>query len=220
MSALLAGLTLLMIGDSHMASNKNLIATLQDQLMAQGATVAGYGACGVPPGAWVVPRRATCGNAQRVQNGPVKVDATPAAMTWSIDALLAQHHPKLLIVEIGDALAGYGDKEMRRGYIAEQVALLTDKVRAAHVACIWIGPSWGTEGGPFFKTFARVKEFSDYLATVVGPCQYVDSLTLSKPGEWATFDGQHYTVPGYQKWGLALSGAIVNTVTVKALVKK
>jgi hypothetical protein len=141
-------------------------------------------------------------------------------MSWSIDTLIQQTHPNLIVVEIGDALAGYGDRELRRGYVSEQVALLTDRIKAHHLPCVWIGPGWGTEGGPYFKTFARVKEYSDYLATQVAPCEYIDSLTLSKPGEWPTFDGQHYTVPGYQKWGAALSTVILQSATVKGLAKK
>ena len=39
MNALLAGLTILVIGDSHMVTSGYLITTLHDDLLAQGATV-------------------------------------------------------------------------------------------------------------------------------------------------------------------------------------
>ena len=67
----------------------------------------------------------------------------------------------------------------------------------------------GNGGGPYFKTYARVKEMNDFLSTHVAPCRYIDSLKFAQPGEWNTFDGQHYSLPGYQKWGTAIDGEIV-----------
>lgn len=49
---------------------------------------------------------------------------------------------------------------------------------------------------------------SSFLATNVAPCTYIDSLTFSKPGEWITTDGQHFTIDGYQKWAKAIGGAL------------
>ncbi len=126
----------------------------------------------------------------------------------------------MLVVVNGDTMAGYGVKEMPREFISRQVAQLTARITAEKIACIWIGPSWGTEGGPFFKTYARVKELSDYLATIVSPCQYVDSLQLSKPGEWPTFDGVHYNTLGYQKWGAALTQVLIQDAASHAVTKR
>jgi len=42
----------------------------------------------------------------------------------------------------------------------------------------------------------------------VAPCTYIDSLTFSKPGEWGTTDGQHFTVAGYKSWANAIGGAL------------
>ena len=49
---------------------------------------------------------------------------------------------------------------------------------------------------------------SAFLAANVAPCSYVDSLKFSKPGEWATTDGQHLNVQAYQKWGAAISAEL------------
>jgi lysophospholipase L1-like esterase len=58
---------------------------------------------------------------------------------------------------------------------------------------------------------------SQFLAANVAPCTYIDSLTLSKPGQWITTDGQHFTVAGYQAWGTAIGSALAklpaNTVS-------
>ena len=71
-----------------------------------------------------------------------------------------------------------------------------------------IGPPWGTEGGTSKKTFARVKELSNYLSTLVAPCRYIDSLDFSKPGEWPTYDGEHLTVDSYKIWGGDIAGEV------------
>ncbi len=43
----------------------------------------------------------------------------------------------------------------------------------------------------------------------MAPCRYIDSTKFAQPGEWTTFDGQHYSLPAYQKWGLAIDQAIL-----------
>ena len=217
MQNLLMGLTFLVIGDSHFASPRYLITTLHDALLQRGAKVATYGACGVPAGAWVAPRVTPCGNAVRVERGAIKEENGNKAHSWSVDQLVGQVKPNIVVVGIGDTMAGYNQKVFPKEWITEQVTALTTRLRADNVRCIWVGPGWGTEGGPYFKTFARVKELSDLLSTVVAPCEYIDSLTLSKPGEWSTFDGQHYSAVGYQKWGEALGMAIANSATVRSL---
>jgi lysophospholipase L1-like esterase len=46
------------------------------------------------------------------------------------------------------------------------------------------------------------------FAANVAPCSYIDSLSLSKPGQWVTTDGQHFTVAGYKSWGGAIADAM------------
>jgi hypothetical protein len=160
-----------------------------------------------------------CGVAQHIGSGPVTEDRSPKAVSWAIDALITQYKPNVVIIGIGDTMAGYNQKELQSSWVRENVEDLTAAITARHLPCIWIGPGWGTEGGPYGKNFKRVKELSDFLASTVAPCTYIDSLTFSKPGEWATFDGQHYTNVGYEKWGAALTATITANVAVKALAK-
>lgn len=214
MSAL-AGLTLLIIGDSHYVTQGYLVTHLHDQLQRQGARVITYGACGVASGAWVSPRVVPCGVAERVGNAAPRINRSPQARSWAIDELIRQHRPNIVIVGVGDPMAGYQNREMPRGWITEQVRSLTLRFQANQMPCIWVGPSWGTEGGPYFKTFARVREVSDFLATQVSPCQFVDSTAMSRPGEWPTFDGQHHTIPGYQSWATAITRQIVASPVVR-----
>ena len=88
---------------------------------------------------------------------------------------------------------------------------MSREVGETNTKCIWVGPAWGSEGGKFRKTFARVEELSNLIEKNVSPCQYLNSLKLSKPGAWATIDGQHFTAPGYKLWGEAITEAIVSS---------
>lgn len=214
MSAL-AGLTLLIIGDSHYVTQGYLVTQLHDQLQRPGARVVTYGACGVASGAWVSPATVPCGVAQRVGNAAPCINRSPQARSWSIDELIRQHRPHIVVVGVGDTMAGYPQRDMPRGWISEQVRSLTLRLRANQMPCIWVGPSWGSEGGPYFKNFARVREVSDFLATEVSPCQFIDSTAMSRPGEWPTFDGQHHTLPAYRRWGTAITQQIVASPLVR-----
>jgi hypothetical protein len=60
-----------------------------------------------------------------------------------------------------------------------------------------------------------VRQVNGYLATHVAPCHYIDSTKFAQPGEWSTFDGQHYTLPAYQKWGLAIDQEILTLAKSK-----
>jgi len=217
MTGILTGIGFLIIGASQFAHNGYLISTLQDRLLAQGASVATYGACATVPGSWVVPQLVTCGTAVRIDGGPVKEDRSKTATSWAVTDLIHQHHPQIVIIGIADTIAGYGAVEVPTGWVREQVRSLVDKITAEKVRCIWLGTSWGEEGGPLGKTFAKVKAASDLLATLVAPCEYIDTLKLETPGQWPTIDGQHHTAVGYRLWGDAASKAIMETAAVKAL---
>ena len=52
-ASILAGMTILMIGDSHLATPDYLIATLHNDLVAQGANVHTLGVCGANAGDWL-----------------------------------------------------------------------------------------------------------------------------------------------------------------------
>lgn len=208
-SPILAGLTVLMLGDSHFATQGYLITTLQDALIANGAKVTTEAACGAASGVWASEGAAPCGSAERVQSGSIKINKASNAHVPSFDQLVQQVHPNLIVVGGGDTMAGYSQAQLPLQYIQENVSALTRRIQATGLGCVWIGPGWGTEGGPYFKTYARVQQMSDYLKTHVAPCRYIDSLKYAQPGEWNTFDGQHYSLSSYQKWGQAISADIL-----------
>lgn len=213
MSLILAGLTVLVIGDSHLATSGYLITTLHDELMQQGAHVYSYGACGSASGAWMKTTQPPCGSAFRLDTGPVRVRAGEAASTRALPDLVKAHHPDLIVVVNGDTMAGYKSAALPKPWIRDQVKTLTDGIKASGAACVWVGPAWGNEGGKNGKNFTRVKEMSDFLADNVAPCTYINSLKMSKPGEWSTLpdDGQHFTDAGYQSWGSVIAREIVTS---------
>jgi hypothetical protein len=214
MQNVLAGVAFLVIGDSHFSRDNYLITTLHNELLQRGAQVETFGACGLTAGDWIESSFTPCGTAHRGGDGPVEEYRT-GAKSWAIDALIDRVKPKVVVVGIGDTMAAYGRRDIPRQWISENVKALTSRITAHHVSCIWVGPAWGTEGGPYFKTFARAKEMSDFLATQVSPCVYVDSLALATPGEWPTFDGMHFTTFGYRQWGAALATAIAQPTSEK-----
>jgi hypothetical protein len=212
MQLAMAGLVVLMVGDSHMAAKDFLLSSLHSSLEEQGASVHSFGVCGSSPHDWVAvkPSVLPCGRGQRHNMEEAEIEKTDKARVWSLDTLLNRYHPNLLVIELGDNMAGYGQvPELPKDWIAQNVREILTPVRADHVPCVWVGPPWGTEGGPSNKTFARVKELSDYLSSRVAPCHYVDSLSFEKPGEWPTYDGEHLTVESYQVWGKDIADQVI-----------
>jgi hypothetical protein len=207
-SSLLAGLSILIIGDSHMATPYYLIDGLHDDLTRKGANVHSIGVCGANAGDWL---KATpggaCGAAERRGKGPV-VTLKGTATTTPIKELIAQDQPDLVLIVIGDTMAGYDKPALPKAWAWQQVTGLTKAIAETGAQCAWVGPNWGSEGGKFGKTYARVKQMSAFLASTVAPCSYVDSLQFSTPGQWRTTDGQHLTGPGYKQWGAAISAVL------------
>jgi hypothetical protein len=201
MNALLAGLAILVIGDSHMVTRDYLITTLHDDLLAQGATVDTYGMCGANAADWVYPATVSCGRAERHGKEGPKIDRDASIPTYTIDSLIAKSHPNLVVIEMGDTMAGYGQHDFPQAWIYQQVHALTGRIAAQNIPCVWVGPPWGSEGSTFHKTFDRVKEMSTFLSTAVAPCRFIDSTQFSQPGQWPTIDGQHLTNAGYRAWG-------------------
>jgi hypothetical protein len=204
--SVLAGLSILMIGDSHLSEPGYLVDTLQDRLIAAGAQVHTYGVCGSTPGDWVKSVQGTCGGAERNGKAPLVINHN--ARTQPVDQLIDASKANLVIVVEGDTIGGYGKDDFPKAWAWQQVTALTQDLAAKKTACVWIGPAWGSEGGKYQKTFARVKQLSSFLAANVAPCQYIDSLTFSKPNEWATVDGQHLTTTGYKAWGADIMQAL------------
>jgi hypothetical protein len=61
----LAGLVVLIIGDSHIANKDFLSSSLQDDLVNQGAIVHSYGVCGSQPIDWIKQTELPCGRGER-----------------------------------------------------------------------------------------------------------------------------------------------------------
>jgi hypothetical protein len=208
MNALLAGLAVMIIGDSHMVTRDYLITTLHDDLVAQGATVDTYGMCGANAADWVYPSIVSCGKAERHGKAGPEIDRAAGSPTYSLNTLIGQHHPNLIVIEMGDTMAGYGQHDFPRAWIYQQVHALTGRIATDNIPCVWVGPPWGSEGTSFHKTFARVKEMSEFLSTAVAPCRFIDSTQFSKEGEWPTIDGQHLTSAGYKAWGADIAASV------------
>jgi hypothetical protein len=209
-SSALAGLVVLVIGDSHLASKDCLLGSLQDALINQGAIVHSYGVCGSQPNDWVKQTELPCGSGERHNADEPIIDKSPKVRTWSLEKLIDQRHPNLLIVELGDNMGGYGVlPALPKDWISFEVQEMLKPIEAHHLPCIWVGPPWGSEGGPSNKTFARVQELSSYLSQIVYPCRYVDSLRFSAPGQWATYDGEHLTPDSYGIWAGNIADATV-----------
>ena len=210
MNGALAGLVILVLGDSHMAGHEYLITTLHDALEADGATVHSYGMCGASAGSWIYQTTVACGASERHGTDvPIVDKGGKPRVTWTIGGLLQAHHPNLVVVELGDAMAGYGSPQMAKPWIYDQVHLLAGRIAASGASCVWVGPAWGSNTSMAQKTDQRVREISDFLAQSVAPCVYVDSTRFSRPGEWPTTDGQHLTVSGYRQWGADIANAVV-----------
>jgi hypothetical protein len=206
----LAGLVVLVIGDSHLANKDFLLNFLQDDLVNQGAIVHSYGVCGSQPNDWVKQTELSCGRGERHNADQPIIDKSPKVKTWSLEKLIDENHPNLLIVELGDNMGGYGvQATLPKDWISFELQEMLKPIEAHHLPCIWVGPPWGSEGGTSNKTFARVQELSSYLSDNVYPCRYVDSLRFSQPGQWATFDGEHLTPDSYRIWSADIADATV-----------
>lgn len=217
-ASILAGLTILMIGDSHLATPDYLIHTLHDNLVQQGATVHSLGICGANAGDWLKATPGTCGGAERRGTDKVVVLGSQAA-TLPISQLLASDKPDLVVIVMGDTMASYTKPAFPKAWLWQQTTALTSAIKSTGTQCVWVGPAWGTEGGKYGKTFARVEMTSKFLASNVAPCSYIDSLQFSKPGQWATVDGQHLTAPGYKSWSEDISKALLQAPAVKDVKK-
>lgn len=218
-ASLLAGLSILMIGDSHLTSPGYLIDTLHDDFVRQGAVVHTVGVCGSNPGDWVAATAGTCGAAERRGNAPASF-LPSGGTTTPITNLIAADKPDLVVVVMGDTLASYDKPAFQKAWAWQRTSQFTKTLAAAGTACVWVGPAWGTEGGRYNKSFARVTQVSTFLASNVAPCSYIDSLKLSAQGQWPTTDGQHLTAPAYRQWATAIDHAIVALPLVHGLAKK
>ena len=208
MNMVLAGLTILVIGDSHMAGHGYLLSSLHDALQDQGAIVHSYGMCGASADAWLEKTTVSCGRGERHDRAAPITDIGKQGYTWQINDLLAKHRPNLVVVEAADAMGGYTSPQLPRAWIYEQTHALATRIAASGASCIWVGPIYGNVNSPYHKADDRVRELSQFLSQSVAPCRYVDSLGFEPTPAWPTTDGQHLTVAGYKAWGQDIANAV------------
>lgn len=205
-ASVLAGLTILVIGESHMSLADHLSEPLDAKLTQQGAIVHSIGACGASAGDWLITKKVDCGAEQRGTN-TIQIKGRDASTT-PIGELIAKDKPDLVVVVIGDTMASYDKPAFPKAWAWQSVTSLTKAIAATGTKCVWVGPPWGKSGGMYQKNDARTQLMSQFLASNVAPCTYVNSLAFSKPGQWITTDGQHFTVAGYKSWGTAIGDAL------------
>ncbi|WP_419204909.1 SGNH/GDSL hydrolase family protein [Bordetella trematum] len=219
LSSALAGLSLLVIGESHLTLNNHLREPLQQALLAEGAAhVRTIGACGASPARWLKATPVDCG-AEQIDDKPAVVLGKEASTT-AISELIQKSKPDVVVVIIGDTMGSYTKPVFPKTWAWQETTGLAKAIAATHTACVWVGPAWGTDGGPYGKNAQRTMELSRFLASNVAPCSYVDSLTFSKPGQWTTLDGQHFTQSGYASWAKAIADSLGKAPAIMSLEKK
>ncbi|MFM9923769.1 SGNH/GDSL hydrolase family protein [Variovorax sp. H27-G14] len=207
LAAALAGLSILIIGDSHLAQPSYLMSSLHDGLQRQGAKVHSIGMCGALPYDWTVSKVGNCGGAERIGDQPATRSSTGS--TTAVAQLIRAEHPDLVLVVLGDTMAAYKQPDFPMNWVWQQVSTLTGAIAATGTRCAWVGPPWGQEGGSYGKTYARAELVSRFLSTNVEPCIYIDSLEMSTRGQWSTVDGQHFGSNGYRSWGNGIAKAVM-----------
>lgn len=205
-ASVLAGLTILVLGESHMSLADHLVEPLNAKLVQQGANVHSIGACGASAGDWLITKKVDCG-ADQVNNGKITIKGRDATTTPIAD-LIKKDKPDLVVLVIGDTMASYDKPAFPKTWAWQSVTSLTKAIAATGTKCVWVGPAWGKAGGMYQKNDERTKLMSQFLAANVAPCTYIDSTAFSKPGQWVTTDGQHFTVAGYKSWGSSIGDAL------------
>ncbi len=77
MPSVLAGMTLLVLGESHMSLADHLMEPLHDNLTRQGAIVHSIGACGASAGDWLITKRSIAGPSKKATARSSSRDVTP-----------------------------------------------------------------------------------------------------------------------------------------------
>ena len=215
-SATLAGIMMLVLGESHLSLPEYLINPLHNALTSQGAVVHAIGACGASAGDWLKTIEVPCG-AERFKGEAVFKGR--AATTSPISELIAADKPDLVVIIIGDTMASYDKDGFPRAWAWQSVTSLTKEIAKTKTPCVWVGPAWGTPGGKYFKNDKRTEFMSNFLEKNVAPCAYIDSLKFSKPGQWGTLDGQHFNLAGYKSWSQSITEALASLPSVQSLKK-
>ncbi|WP_397474280.1 SGNH/GDSL hydrolase family protein [Pusillimonas sp.] len=216
-AAALAGLSFLVIGESHMLYE--LPESLHADLSAQGAAyVHSVGACGASAIDWVKPRQVDCGQEKKGKE-PASINKS-GMQTQAIKQLIAADKPDVVVLIIGDTMGSYDNETFPKAWAWQGVSSLTKEIAGAGAACVWVGPAYGRAGGKYNKRDDRVERISRFLSTNVNPCVYIDSLKFANPGQWRTFDGQHFAADGYAAWSKAIVSEVSQLPMIEELKKK
>src|SRR5712691_5488913 len=139
MNMALAGLVILVIGDSHMAGTGAgkgyLLTNLHDQLTSEGAVVHSYGMCGAQAADWVTKSTVQCVG-EHHDKSPPTFEANKVHPTWNVNELIEKHHANLVVIELGEAMAAYDTPQLPKPWIYNQVRLLTGQIKARNVSCV------------------------------------------------------------------------------------
>lgn len=211
MNAALAGLVILVIGDSQM---KGLIYDLHNQLEDDGASVHSYLMCGATAQDWLVHSMVSCGRGERHDHGGPTINPTERLPTFALPDLIEKNHPNLVIVELGERL------EPDHNWIKQEVHTLTSKIAGSHLPCVWVGPTWGQNKPPYPTTDASITDLTSLLSGSVAPCAFFDSTKFARPGELQTSDGTHLSPDGYRRWGKAIADGIVTLNGQRAISQR
>ncbi len=205
---LMAGLSVLILGDSHMAHPHRLSEPLYETMTKEGASVYIEAACGNNASSYIEGGEPTnCSVEATPKQKPTFKLVPNGKPSESIQALLAKYHPNLVVIILGDAMGGYtnDDATFPRSWIWDQASTIAEQIKSGGASCIWVGPPYGQDKSIFPKTPHKVERLDALLKNVVTPCYYVTSLMMGKPGEFQTEDGAHFTAvngrsPGYDHW--------------------
>ena len=204
-AATLAGLSFLVLGESHMLYE--LRDRIYTDLKADGASyVHVVGACGASAIDWLKPRTVDCG-AIKKDEAPAKVTG-PGTKTQLVTDLIIADKPDVVLIIIGDTMGSYDNPAFPKAWAWQGVSSLTKEIASTKTTCVWVGPAYGKAGGKYNKMDDRVERANRFLASAVSPCTYIDSLRFAKPGQWRTFDGQHFTADGYEAWSKSIVGQL------------
>lgn len=214
-TAALAGLTLLVIGESHMATPHYLMNPLHESLTEQGANVHSIGVCGASPMKWIKPTTTDCGRAERIGQGEA-TEILGNAEGVAVKDVMAKDKTDVILVVIGDTIGSYANADFPKSWAYQEVTALTSLIKETGAQCYWAGPGWGQGGKRFNKAPELVTRVNEFLAENVAPCTYIDSTKFAQPGDWKTVDGQHYTSKYYRAWAQGITEAILANPPKKA----
>jgi hypothetical protein len=207
----LAGPNVLVLGESHLSLPEHMMEPLHAALTKQGANVHSIGVCGANAADWLaVTSKGTECSAEKI-GSDATVYKKYGSSTQPIKQIITKDKVDLVLVVIGDTMGSYDSPSFPKAWAWQNITSLTKELKNDGVQCVWVGPAWGQPGAKYNKTDTRVKEFVQFLSKNVAPCSFIDSTTFSKPGEWKTTDGQHFTPPGYVAWANAIVNATLKT---------